>query len=45
MIRALATLLMLTVGASLEQTTATDLDAWGFDFQDLLLKPVRTSRR
>jgi CubicO group peptidase (beta-lactamase class C family) len=28
MIRGLAILLMLTVGASLEQTTATGLDAW-----------------
>src|SRR5580765_4087608 len=50
MIRALAILLMLTVGASLEQTTATDLDAWvsramqTFEVPGLALAVVKDGR-
>lgn len=50
MIRALAALLMLTVGASLEQTTATDLDAWvsramqTFEVPGLALAVVKDGR-
>ena len=50
MIRALTTLLMLTVGASLEQTTATDLDAWvsramqTFEVPGLALAVVKDGR-
>ena len=50
MIRALTTLLMLTVGASLEQTAATDLDAWvsramqTFEVPGLALAVVKDGR-
>jgi len=50
MIRALATLLMLTVGASLEQTTAAELDAWvsramrTFEVPGLALAVVKDGR-